>query len=109
MKDIIQLGFLLEESETKPGIWERSIVEKPYPADISRVYSTRIPDNSQNISKKLNLSFSVYLDAFINDNLENLTYIQYKGQNYIIEELSPLRPKLTIRIGGLYNGQTETT
>lgn len=109
MKDIIYLGFNDIEIETKKGIWERSTIERKYPSNIGTNYMNRIMDNSVNTSKKVNLTFTIYMDSFIHNNIERLTYVRYKDILYNIDELVPNRPTLKIRIGGIYNGTTRTT
>lgn len=104
------LGFIEEQVETSPGIYEDVVVEKQYRGDVLRSIRTLQDGNSQ-VNENVSISnyFSVVADAYVYDHIFALRYINWMGKNWEVSNVEVQRPRILLRIGGLYNGQTPST
>lgn len=95
------IGFATQE-ETKPGIWEDVIVERPYKGDVVR--NGRRYDRSENINDNFTITnqFSIVSDAFLYSHIPALRYLEYMGSKFKITSAEIDRPRVTISVGGVY-------
>lgn len=95
------IGFATQE-ETKPGIWEDVIVERPYKGDVVR--NGRRYDRSENINDNFTITnqFSIVSDAFLYSHIPALRYLEYMGSKFKIVSAEIDRPRVTISVGGVY-------
>lgn len=95
------IGFATQE-ETKPGIWEDVIVERPYKGDVLR--NGRRYDRSENINDNFTITnqFSIVSDAFLYSHIPALRYLEYMGSKFKIVSAEIDRPRVTISVGGVY-------
>lgn len=90
--------------ETVPGVWEDSIVEKPYYGDVLR-NTRQLTDGDQlNSDISVNNSISVVADAYANEHFFAIRYIKWAGAYWTVTEVEVQRPRLLLRLGGVYNG-----
>ena len=85
------IGFE-ETQETRPGVFEPTITERNYSGDILR--SSKHNDSSEQINDNV----SIY----------GMKYIQYMGVKWKITDVEIQHPRMTITIGGIYNGYENT-
>lgn len=95
------IGFATQE-ETKPGIWEDVIVERPYKGDVLR--NGRRYDRSEDINDNFTITnqFSIVSDAFLYSHVPALRYLEYMGSKFKIVSAEIDRPRVTISVGGVY-------
>lgn len=90
----------------RPGIFEETVVERVYKGDI--LENTRRWENSQFMTTNddLNITsrFSIVADTYASVNFPKMKYVIWMGQKWKINSVTPTRPRLTLYIGGLYNG-----
>jgi hypothetical protein len=98
------IGYALQ-SETAPGVWTDTIVEKNYRGDI--VLDQRRWQSSEQVNDNLNLdnSISIIADPYAYQNIGNIKYIVWNGATWKIQSISINRPRIILQIGGLYNGK----
>ena len=103
-----QIGFAITE-EVRPGVWEQTIVEREYYGDV--VNNTYRYSSSDKVNDDLTISsnISIVADSFANENLGTMKYIKFMGTNWKIESVEPVYPRLTLRLGGVYNGPAPKT
>ena len=97
------VGFA-ETVETKPGVWESRIVERPYYGD--EVRNTRKLQPSGGVNDNLNIAvnLSIVADPYANLNMYMMRYATYKGAKWKITDVEPQFPRLLLTLGGLWNG-----
>lgn len=97
------IGYSITE-ETSPGVYTPKITERLYKGDVLR--NTRRWENgtSQNDNLTINNSISVIADAFAYENIFAMKYVSWMGSRWKITNVEIQRPRLTLTIGGLYNG-----
>lgn len=99
-----KIGFGVTE-ETKPGVYEPQIVEKEYYGDIVR--NSRRLDNGSKVNDDLNINMtlSIVADPFAYQNFHQLKYVEYMGAKWKATSVEPQYPRMTITLGGVYNGE----
>ena len=92
-------------SEIRPGVWEDTIVERPYYGDIVR-NSRRHESGQDKVLDDINISneFSIVADAYANENFHNIKYVEYMGTKWKVSTITVERPRLILSAGGVYNG-----
>lgn len=102
------IGFV-ETIETSPGVCVEEAHERNYYGDI--LQNSRRYDVSEQLNDDLNVSnrFSIMADAYAYDHFFAMRYIKWMGANWKIHYVEVNRPRLTITVGGLYNGKTPGT
>ena len=99
------VGFA-QASEIRPGVWEDTIVERPYYGDTIR--NLRRHESGQDkVLDDINITneFSIVADAYANENFHRMKYIEFMGTKWkIITIDASQRPRLILSVGGVYNG-----
>ena len=99
-----KVGYLTTE-ETRPGIWEDIIVERTYRGDVlnnkSRWEKTEYVNDDIGITSDI----SILADAFAYQHFSQIKYVEFMGAKWCVNSATPERPRITLTLGGLYNGQ----
>lgn len=94
------------ESETHPGIWTDTIIEKPYFGDVLELsYNWRKSENLNDDYLVTN-RLSIVADPYAYKHIGNMKYITWDGVKWKIKDITVGHPRLTITLGGLYNENT---
>ena len=90
--------------ETSPGVWEENITEKLYYGDV--IENTRKLQEGQNINFDLSVqnSISVIADAYADEHFFAIRYVKWAGAYWTVTDVKVQRPRLLLRLGGVYNG-----
>lgn len=97
------IGFR-ETVEIEPGIWDEKITEKHYYGDEIRI-SRKLQSSSQvNDDIVISNQISIIADPYANKNMYSMIYVEFMGAKWKITDISVSYPRLTLTIGGLYNG-----
>jgi hypothetical protein len=88
----------------RPGVWEDDIVEYPYSGDVVR--NTRSLSDGQSVNDDISVgnSISIVADAYAREHIFAMRYIRWQGALWKIEQVEVVRPRLLLRLGGVYNG-----
>lgn len=110
MKFYGAIGFWFDSFEVKPGVYKPAMVEAPYTGDVgwdNRHYQST---ENQNGDIRLNNQISILGDLYAHENLSSIRYIRWKGAKWAVTNVEVSYPRLTLTIGGVYNGPgAETT
>ena len=107
-KAVCKFGFGIN-TEVETDIWEDVISEKgPYYGDILRNNQSYDQGDTLSGDVRITNQLSIVGDDFLFENLENVRYILYKNQRRIVS-LEEAYPRVTINLGGIYNGPTPET
>lgn len=98
------IGFKGVETETEPGIWTVEDVERNYRGDLMSLSSSAVPSAQINEGVTLNQRISIIADKFSFENFTRIQYITYMGVKWKVEKVAVDRPRLTLNIGGVFNG-----
>ena len=95
-----------ESVETKPDVWQDVIVEKKFYGDVLR--NSRGLENGEKVNNDLTVgnSISIVADAYLNEHFFAIRYIVWQGARWTISDVRVEPPRLILKLGGLYNGQS---
>ena len=103
-----KIGYA-EMKETEPGIWEETIVERPYYGDT--IKNTRLLQNSNSVNDSINIAnqISVVADPYANEHIYAMRYATFQGAKWKVTNADVQYPRLILSLGGLYNGEQNST
>ena len=106
-KDVIGFG-VSEEDPPESGIWVKKVTERVYFGDIIR--NSRRLENDQKVNNDLTVgnSISIVADPYAHEHFFAMLYIKWGGVLWEIENIDVQSPRLILRLGGVYNGDTPT-
>lgn len=107
MKWYGKVGFAMTKEHD--GIWEDEIVEKKYTGDLLQ---NRVQfQNSGTINDNINLNnkISIIANKFAYDNFECIKYVEVLSKMWKVSSVEIQYPRLILNIGGLWNGEQEST
>jgi hypothetical protein len=104
-----EIGFAAGESvETAPGVWEDVITVRNYTGDVLRNTRKLQEGENQNNDLSVNNSISIVADGYASENFFAMRYIKWMGTLWIVSDVEVQRPRLLLRLGGVYNGPVGT-
>lgn len=90
--------------ETSPGVHEDQIHEYPYFGDVVRNSLNFRAGESVNNDLSVSNSISIVADAYANEHIFAMRYVEWAGALWTISEVEVQSPRLLLRLGGVYNG-----
>lgn len=104
-----KVGFATT-TETRPGVWEDTIAERPYYGDTIRS-SRRHETGQDKVLDDINISneISIVADDYANENFHSIKYVRYMGALWKVSTVTVQRPRLILSTGGVYNGPQAST
>ena len=100
------VGYAITE-ETRPGIWEEHIVERTYRGDVVKNNSSRMSGEGLNDDIQISSDISILADAFAYQNFAYIKYVDFLGAKWKVTSVTPERPRITLTLGGICNGQQD--
>lgn len=98
------IGFAKTE-EGVPGVWRTVVDEREYYGDVVR-NNRRLQSTSQlNDDITISNSISIIADPYAKDNFHAMRYIEFMGTKWKISDIQVEYPRLTLTLGGVYNGE----
>ena len=100
-----KIGYAVT-SETEPGLWEDTIVEREYYGDM--ISDRRKRQTSGEVNDNINLAnvISIIADPFAYENCSRMVYAEIMGSKWKITDIEVQYPRLILTIGGVYNGDS---
>lgn len=99
------VGYNLGQTQVRPGVWEDNIMELPYFGDVKNP-RRQVSERDDTVHSAVSLSniIEIVADEFANNNFFAIKYVNWKGKNWNVESVEERRPRLILRLGGVYNG-----
>lgn len=97
------IGYAIQ-SETAPGVWTDTITEKFYRGDVILNQQRWQPSEKVNDNFNIDNRLSIIADEFMFKHIGFIKYIVWHNTKWKIQSLSINRPRITLEIGGIYNG-----
>lgn len=91
-------------AQSSPGVWKDVITEKRYFGDVTRNSRQMIDGEKLNPDLSVQNSIEIVADAYANDNFFAIRYVEWAGSLWTVSEVTVQRPRLIMRLGGVYNG-----
>lgn len=104
-----RIGFGFER-EISRGVYDLEIIERRYFGEVERDILERVAGQTVLGESKTGNSFNIVADGYARLNFWDMKYVFWNGMYWDIRqvELMP-RPRMRVRIGGVYNGPTGPT
>lgn len=93
-----------ESVENADGVFVDEIVEFNYYGDVVRNARRLTEGESVNNDISVNNSIEIVADAYANEHIFAMRYIEWQGALWIVSDVEVRRPRLLLRLGGVYNG-----
>lgn len=100
-----KIGYGVSQ-ETAPGVYEDVITEKDYYGDVIRNSRGLEENDKVNYDLSVGNSISIVADAYANEHFFAIRYIRWAGALWTVTDVEVQRPRLILRLGGVYNGPT---
>lgn len=106
MKWFGRIGYV-DTVEVKPGKWEPQETVREYYGDTVR--NTRRLENDAKVNDDIavGVDISIVADPFAYNNFHTMKYVEYMGNKWKISSVDPQFPRMTLSLGGLYNGEDD--
>lgn len=99
------VGFV-HTVRTRPGVSEEVVTEKgPYFGDVKRA-SLNV-SNTDSVNAELRTTNTVEImadDDYVSENIFAIRYVVWAGTAWAVSEVTVQRPRLHLRLGGVYSG-----
>lgn len=90
---------------TAPGVSSEVITEKgPYFGDVKRKSRTIRSDDSVNAEISMSNSIEIMADDYASENIAAIRFVEWAGACWTVVEATVVRPRLLLRLGGVYDG-----
>lgn len=111
MKWYGKVGIIEECVEVEPGIYEdNAIVERMYCGEVKNLRFRFNNSNGINNDVHMTKVIEIIADPIAVQSAPNIAYVEYLGRLWKVEDATPLDyPRLSLTIGGVYNGNTPGT
>ena len=99
-----KIGFA-ETVETSPDVWSTIITEKSYTGEVVR--NNRRWESGESVNDNFVISNAISLVAndYMLARLQYMRYVTFQGARWQIKSIDDISyPRLTLQLGGVYNG-----
>lgn len=103
-----KIGFRTT-TETTPGVWTKSFVEREYCGDILKNVRRNSHGESTNDDVVIQNTFSLISDPYAISHCNEMKYLEWEGIRWKIESADIEYPRILLTLGGEYNGRQTTT
>lgn len=103
-----KVGFWKGNKETGFDVWEPDIEERTYIGNVlvnNRKFKPS--SDSQNDTLTTTNRISILSDLFARENWESIRYVVWNGTAWKVISVGLDYPRLTLELGGVWNGKTE--
>lgn len=99
------VGFA-HTARTRPGVSSEVITEKgPYYGNVKRKSLTMQQSDSINTELRTTNTIEIMADdKYVNENIFAIRYVVWAGTPWLVTEVTVERPRLLLRLGGVYRG-----
>lgn len=95
--------------ETVNGVWEDTITEREYYGDVERTARRLVTTQEVNSDISVENTISIVADPFAMDHFHAIKYVEWQGALWSVVNIDVKRPRLLLRLGGVYRGQAEAS
>ena len=107
------VGFAADQKEGRGSnegiVKEAPIVERIYYGDTQKLSRRFDTGTDINDDIRINVQISIVSDDYINKHMHSIKYVEFEGSLWKVTAVEPLRPRMILTIGGVYNGPTPRT
>jgi len=89
--------------ETAPGVWTDDLTERTYTGEVIKNTKRWVSGDKVNDDLSVNNEISIVADPFAYDNFHNIKAVEWMGVKWKVINISIIRPRLTLTLGGIFN------
>lgn len=95
---------------TSPGVTEEVITERgPYFGDVKRASLAMQQTNVVNTDLRTTNTIEIIAaDDYVSENIFAIRFVEWAGTAWVVTEVTVERPRLLLRLGGVYRGDRAT-
>lgn len=97
-----KIGYI-STVETKPGIWEETVIEKQYYGDLVKNTSRFTVSDSTNDNITISNSISIVADQYACYNYMHMRYVIFMNSKWKISNAELAYPRIILTLGGQYH------
>lgn len=98
-----KIGYV-KTVENVPGVYKEEVVEREYMGELLQVSRSLQNNNSTNDNINISNQLSIVADPYANENFFAMRYAEFMGTKWKVTNVSVSYPRLTLTLGGVYNG-----
>jgi hypothetical protein len=100
------VGYAEAAAEAPDGVWTETITEISYFGDVFR--NTRKLEEGEKVNDDLSVgnTISIVADAYASEHFFAIRYVSWAGTLWKVSNVEVQSPRLLLRLGGVYNGDT---
>lgn len=102
-----KVGFAVP-TEPSSGVIVEKIFGREYFGDVIKFGRRLQTGGSLNDNLVITNTISVYADPYITDNIEAIRCAEYMGKMWKVDSIDVDYPRITLTLGGIYNGTPST-
>jgi hypothetical protein len=102
------VGFADATTEKAAGVFTDDMVEYSYYGDVVRDSRQLQDRNEVNEDLTVGMSISIVADEYAREHIFAMRYVAWSGSLWVVTDVTVQRPRLVLRLGGVYNGPTAT-
>jgi hypothetical protein len=91
---------------TRPGVSTEIVTEKgPYFGDVKRASLTL--KQSETVNPEIRTTNTIEImadDDYLSENIFAIRFVEWAGTAWVVSEVTTRRPRLLLRLGGVYRG-----
>ena len=98
-----------EQIVIRPWVHEDRLIERTYFGDVEKD-AAKWRARSDSVNQDLTVSnvINIIADAYAQDHIFAMRYVEWAGVKWQITDVEVIRPRLKLRLGGVYNGPIPT-
>lgn len=93
-------------ADRQNGVWEDEMTERKLYGDVVKNTRRLVAGQEVNSALTTGNSISLVADAYALDNIFAIRYVEWAGALWDVTDVEVQSPRLLLRLGGVYNGQT---
>jgi len=96
-----------EAVEISNGVWEDTITERSYFGEVLQ-NKRKLDYEGEKVNPNLSVSnsISIVADPYANEHFFAIRYVSWAGTLWKVVDVEVQRPRLLLRLGGVYHGPT---
>lgn len=97
------IGYAVESEETEPSVWKDRFCERKVHGDILEDSRSIDSGDKHNDDIDVSVQISVVADTYGLSHFFAIRYVVWNGLKWKVRKVKPVKPRLLITLGGLYN------
>lgn len=98
------IGFADETKETAPSVYKEEFIERKYYGDVVKNNRRLVTADKVNDDISVQNQLSIVADPYAMNHFYSMKYATFCGAKWKVTDVQVEHPRLTLTLGGLWNG-----